>query len=136
MRLGIARTLLFGWPAYLLVGLTGSERRGRSNHFWPVQPFDTELFPARWHRRVWASAAGVAVVVGLLAIVPQLETLPDYWERAGRLRAQVIAAGRRARIADVLIAQSSTSRPGRPRDSPHATWTDVSSVRISTMSSS
>ena len=63
---GIAQTLLFGWPAYLLVGLTGSERRGRSNHFWPVQPFDTELFPARWHRRVWASAAGVAVVVGLL----------------------------------------------------------------------
>lgn len=47
-----------------------------------------------------------AEVVGLLAIVPQLETLPDYWERAGRLRAQVIAAGRRARIADVLIAQS------------------------------
>jgi hypothetical protein len=66
VRLGIARTLLFGWPAYLLVGLTGSERRGRSNHFWPIQPFDTELFPPRWHRRVWASAAGVAVVVGLL----------------------------------------------------------------------
>jgi len=63
----IGRTLLFGWPAYLLVGVTGSDRRGRSNHFWPIRPFESELFPPRWRRRVWASAAGVAVVVGLLA---------------------------------------------------------------------
>jgi len=63
----IARLLLLGWPAYLLAGATGSPRRGTTNHFWPAAPFDTELFPPRWHRRVWASAAGVAVVVALLA---------------------------------------------------------------------
>lgn len=62
----ITQRLLFGWPAYLLAGVTSSERRGRSNHFWPVSPFQSELFPPRWHRRVWASAAGVAAVVGLL----------------------------------------------------------------------
>jgi predicted nucleic acid-binding protein len=45
-------------------------------------------------------------VTRLLSIVPQLDLLPDYWERAGRLRAAVIAAGRRARPADALIAQS------------------------------
>lgn len=45
-------------------------------------------------------------VLRLMAIVPQLEVLPEYWERAGQLRAQVIASGLRARTADVLIAQS------------------------------
>jgi len=62
----ITRTLLLGWPAYLLAGVTGADRRGRSNHFWPVRPFATELFPPRWHARVWASSAGVVVVVALL----------------------------------------------------------------------
>lgn len=47
-----------------------------------------------------------AEVVHLVSIVPQLEVLPEYWERAGQLRAEVIATGRRARTADVLIAQS------------------------------
>ena len=45
-------------------------------------------------------------VTRLLGIVPQLDVLPEYWERAGRLRAAVIADGRRARTADALIAQS------------------------------
>lgn len=45
-------------------------------------------------------------VLRLLSIVPQLEVLPEYWERAGRLRARVLADGRRARTADTLIAQS------------------------------
>jgi hypothetical protein len=45
-------------------------------------------------------------VTRLLSIVPQLDVLPEYWERAGQLRAAVIAAGRRARTADALIAQS------------------------------
>jgi predicted nucleic acid-binding protein len=47
-----------------------------------------------------------AEVLRLVTIIPQLEVLPEYWERAGQLRAQVIGAGRRARTADVLIAQS------------------------------
>ena len=32
----------------------------------PHGPFGSDLFPARWHRRVWASAAGVIGVHGLL----------------------------------------------------------------------
>jgi omega-6 fatty acid desaturase (delta-12 desaturase) len=60
----IAKALLAGWPAYLLAGVSGSPARGRSNHFWPTRPFATELFPGRWHARVWASSAAV---VGVLA---------------------------------------------------------------------
>jgi omega-6 fatty acid desaturase (delta-12 desaturase) len=63
----IVRTLLLGWPAYLLAGATGGPRRGATNHFWPVAPFRTDLFPRRWHARVWASAAGVGAVLVALA---------------------------------------------------------------------
>jgi predicted nucleic acid-binding protein len=42
----------------------------------------------------------------LLAGVPLLETRPGYWERAGLLRARVLAHGFKARVADALIAQS------------------------------
>lgn len=46
-----------------------------------------------------------AEVIRLLSVVPRLPLLPDYWERAGHLRGAVIAEGRRARLADTLIAQ-------------------------------
>ncbi len=42
----------------------------------------------------------------LLSQVPTLALSDGYWERAGRLRAKVIATGLRARLADTLIAQS------------------------------
>jgi predicted nucleic acid-binding protein len=42
----------------------------------------------------------------LLVQLPRLEVLDGYWERAGGLRATVLRLGRRARLADVLIAQS------------------------------
>ena len=38
--------------------------------------------------------------------VPQLETTPGYWERAGRLRARLMRGRFRSRLADALIAQS------------------------------
>ncbi len=63
----IGTALLVGWPAYLLFGTSGGPARGRTNHFWPVRPFATPLFPARWHTRVWISAAGVLVTLILLA---------------------------------------------------------------------
>jgi hypothetical protein len=49
--------LVFGWPAYLLVGATGGPARGMTNHFWPVAPFstgnkNTELFPGIWKKKV------------------------------------------------------------------------------------
>ncbi len=66
--LRIARTLVMGWPSYLLAGATGGPVRGRTNHFWPIAPFESDLFPPRWRARVWASAAGVlAVLAGLVA---------------------------------------------------------------------
>ena len=37
--------------------------------------------------------------------LPLLEPGPDFWERAGRLRATVLARKRKARLADALIAQ-------------------------------
>ena len=38
--------------------------------------------------------------------LPLLDVLDGYWERAGLLRARALAQGRRARLADTLIAQS------------------------------
>ena len=38
--------------------------------------------------------------------LPLLAPDAGHWERAGRLRARVLAARRKARLADVLIAQS------------------------------
>ena len=45
-------------------------------------------------------------VTELLLQIPLLETRPGFWERAGRLRAQVLGRGRKARLADTLIAQA------------------------------
>ena len=38
--------------------------------------------------------------------LPQLETTPGYWERAGRLRAKLMRHHLRPKLADALIAQS------------------------------
>lgn len=38
--------------------------------------------------------------------VPVLELMSGYWERAGLLRAKLLRRRRKARLADVLIAQS------------------------------
>lgn len=42
----------------------------------------------------------------LLLKIPTLELKPGYWERAGRLRARLIAGGHKAKLADTLVAQS------------------------------
>jgi predicted nucleic acid-binding protein len=42
----------------------------------------------------------------MLSEVPLLEVEPGYWERAGILRAKVLAKHRKARLGDALIAQS------------------------------
>ena len=42
----------------------------------------------------------------LLTALPLLELEPGYWERAGLLRAAILKQGRKARVADALIAQS------------------------------
>jgi predicted nucleic acid-binding protein len=38
--------------------------------------------------------------------IPLLSLKTGYWERAGRLRAQALGAGHKAKLADTLIAQA------------------------------
>jgi predicted nucleic acid-binding protein len=38
--------------------------------------------------------------------LPLMEIEPGYWQRAGELRAKVLAKGRKARLGDAFIAQS------------------------------
>jgi predicted nucleic acid-binding protein len=45
-------------------------------------------------------------VAGFLAELPLLAVSEGYWERAGLLRAKLVAARRRAPLADTLIVQS------------------------------
>lgn len=45
-------------------------------------------------------------VAETLAKVPLVEVEPGYWQRAGFLRARVLAKSRKARLGDALIAQS------------------------------
>ena len=45
-------------------------------------------------------------VAETLCALPLLEVRPGYWQRAGALRARVLAQRRKARLGDALIAQS------------------------------
>jgi hypothetical protein len=45
-------------------------------------------------------------VRALLTGLPILDVEPGLWDRAGRLRARVLARKRKARVADALIAQT------------------------------
>lgn len=42
----------------------------------------------------------------LIRSLPELHVAPGYWQRAGKLRAQLAQKGYKARLADTLIAQS------------------------------
>lgn len=45
-------------------------------------------------------------IASSLADLPLIQTTAGYWQRAGLLRAKVLARGRRARLGDALVAQS------------------------------
>ncbi len=47
-----------------------------------------------------------SAVVETLSEVPMIEPEAGYWQRAGALRAKVLAKHRKARLGDALIAQS------------------------------
>jgi len=49
-------------------------------------------------------------VAETLAEVPMIEIDTGYWQRAGALRAKVLAKRRKARLGDALIAQSCIDR--------------------------
>jgi predicted nucleic acid-binding protein len=49
-------------------------------------------------------------VVRTLSELPLIEVTDGYWQRAGKLRAKVLAKHRKARLGDALIAQSCIDR--------------------------
>ena len=49
-------------------------------------------------------------VAQTLSELPLIEIGPGYWQRAGALRAKVLAKRRKARLGDALIAQSCIDR--------------------------
>lgn len=49
-------------------------------------------------------------VAATLSEIPLIEVTDGYWERAGMLRAKVLARHRKARLGDALIAQSCIDR--------------------------
>jgi predicted nucleic acid-binding protein len=51
-----------------------------------------------------------SAVAQTLADVPMIEIEPGYWQRAGLLRAKVLAKRHKARLADALIAQTCMDR--------------------------
>ena len=64
--------LVFGWPAYLLAGVTGGPVRGVTNHFIPIKPFstgdkNTELFPGVWKNKVRFKMCDFLVVLVYLS---------------------------------------------------------------------
>ncbi len=63
---------------------------------------------ARWFvlTELLSDAALSSYVVKTISDVPLLEVASGYWQRAGALRAKVLAKRRKARLGDALIAQS------------------------------
>jgi predicted nucleic acid-binding protein len=51
-----------------------------------------------------------STVAASLSEIPPIEITPGYWQRAGGLRAKVLAKRRKARLGDALIAQSCLDR--------------------------
>lgn len=64
--------------------------------------------------------------------LPMLSIRAGYWERVGRLRAKVLAAGLRARLADALIAQccADASVPLVTRDADFRHFKKAAGLRL------
>lgn len=71
-------------------------------------------------------------IVGTLADVPMMEIESGYWERAGLLRAKVLAKRRKARLGDALIAQSCIDRgiPLLTRDRDFRAFADAADLDL------
>ena len=67
-----------------------------------------------------------------LSELPLIELKPGYWQRAGELRAKVLAKRRKARLADALIAQSCIDHgiPLLTRDRDFYAFTDASGIDL------
>jgi predicted nucleic acid-binding protein len=67
-----------------------------------------------------------------LAELPLIEVAPGYWQRAGELRAKVLAMRRKARLEYVLIAQSCIDRgiPLLTRDRDFRAFADAAGLDL------
>ena len=64
--------------------------------------------------------------------IQQLEIKTGYWERAGKLRAELMRRGYRPKVADTLIAQSCLDHqvPLITRDRDFTAFRDVAGLRL------
>jgi len=64
--------------------------------------------------------------------LPLIEITPGYWQRAGALRAKVLAKRRKARLGDALIAQSCIDRgiPLLTRDRDFRAFADAAGLDL------
>ena len=71
-------------------------------------------------------------VKGLFMQLPVLDVTAGYWQRAGLLRARLLARGHRARLADSLIAQSCLDHdlPLVTRDSDFRHFVRLAGIRL------
>lgn len=67
-----------------------------------------------------------------LALLPLIEIETGYWQRAGELRAKVLAKRRKARLGDALIAQSCIDRgvPLLTRDRDFRAFAQAAGLRL------
>ena len=73
-----------------------------------------------------------STVAETLLEIPLMELKIGYWERAGALRAKVLAKRRKARLGDALIAQSCIDRgvPLLTRDSDFGAFAEAASFDL------
>lgn len=90
------------------------------------------LMPPAVLAEVLSDAKLPATIANSLVDIPLIETTDGYWERAGRLRAKVLAKGRRARLGDALIAQNCVDRgiPLITRDKDFRVFADTAGLKI------
>jgi predicted nucleic acid-binding protein len=71
-------------------------------------------------------------VASSLLNLPLVELAPGFWQRSGTLRAKVLARGRKARLADALIAQTCLDAgiPLITRDRDFRTFAEVSTLHL------
>ena len=67
-----------------------------------------------------------------LSELPLIEIEPGYWQRAGKLRAKVLAKRRKARLGDALIAQSCIDHgiPLLTRDRDFRAFADAAGLHL------
>jgi predicted nucleic acid-binding protein len=93
------------WIAYL-EGATGSDVNLLDQALQDRQV----LMPPAVLTEVLSDPKLAASVAETLSDLPLIDAEPGFWQRAGELRARVLAKGRKARLGDALIAQSCLDR--------------------------